>query len=75
MASWHVRVSYALSTAGQCMFTCTRGGGDAFDFLSGRDLVEQVRCVTDLVFGDFNSSDFQCLLGDSGIDLAPDPRV
>ena len=53
-------------------------GGDAADLLIRRDLAEQIgqtKCVADMVSCDFNGSDFQCLLVNSEMDLAPDPPL
>lgn len=50
-------------------------GGDAGDLLIGRDLVEQFRQhgrVTDIAGGELGCEDFQCLLINSDVDLAPD---
>ena len=52
--------------------------GDAADLLTRRYLAEQVgqnRCVADMVPGDFDGPDFQCLLVDCKMDLAPNPPL
>jgi len=49
--------------------------GDAGDLLIGRDLVEQFGQdgrVTDIAGGELGCADFQCLLINSDVDLAPD---
>jgi hypothetical protein len=72
IASWHLRVSYAPSTARQCMFTCTRGG--AADVLIGRDLVLKIwqhGSVPDVAAGDFSCPNFQCFFVNSDVNLTP----
>jgi len=49
--------------------------GHAADVLIARDLVEQVRqhrCVPSVAAGDFDRSDFQRMLINADVDLAPD---
>ena len=55
-----------------------RGGCDAADLLSERDLVEQLGQhggVAHVAGGELRCPDFQCLLVNSNVDLAPDPPL
>ena len=50
-------------------------GGDAGDLLIGRDLVGQLwqhGCITDIAGGELGRPDFQRLLVNPNVDLAPD---
>ena len=60
-----------------CMQT-TRGGGDAGDFLIGRDLVQKFRQhgrIAHVTGGELGRSDFQCLLVDPDVVFAPDTAL
>ncbi len=45
--------------------------GDARDFLVGRDLVDQDRCVADVASSDLDSSNLQRFLVNPEVDIAP----
>ena len=53
-------------------------GSDAGDFLIEWDLVEKLgqhRGISDVAGGELGSPNFQCLLVDSDVDLAPDTTL
>lgn len=53
-------------------------GGDARHVMMRADLAQEFRqhgCVTDVAGSDLYGADFQCLLIDAEVDLAPDPAL